>query len=141
MNKRVFHVRVPAEAACLRTVRAFVGSALQGSLEEDEAASVVLALDEACANIVRHRARIRGRDEIDVRMEVEPGCVRFRIGCFCAQQDVPRIRPRDLADLRPGGVGTRLIGQIMDRIEYEPDPTTPGLMVLVLEKHLQQGQP
>jgi sigma-B regulation protein RsbU (phosphoserine phosphatase) len=141
MQKRVFHVRVPAEAACLRTVRAFVGAALEEALGEEEAASVVLALDEACSNIVKHRARIRGRDEIDVRMEVEPAAVRFRIGCFCAQQDVPRIRPRDLADLRPGGVGTRLIGQIMDRIEYEPDPTTPGLMVLVLEKRLQGPRP
>ena len=132
---RVFEVRVPAEPASLHTVRAFVADLLQEAAAGD-CDNLVLAVNEACANIVKHRARVRGHDEIELRVELEPDRVRFRFACFCAQRDVPHIRPRELADTRPGGVGTRLIGEIMDRIDYEPDPQVPGLMTLVLEKRL-----
>jgi sigma-B regulation protein RsbU (phosphoserine phosphatase) len=138
MSNRVFHLRVPAEASCLHAVRAFVASALAATFGE-QTVNVVLALDEACANVIKHRAPLPGRDDIELRIELDEAAVRFRIGCFCAERDVPRIKPRDLADLRPGGLGTHLIGQIMDRIDYEPDPTAPGRMVLVLEKRCQAG--
>jgi anti-sigma regulatory factor (Ser/Thr protein kinase) len=138
MAQRVFEVRVPAEPCSLHVVRAFVTRVLR-DVPGADADNLVLAVDETCANIVRHRARVRGRDEIDVRVELEPDLVRFRFACFCCQQDVPRIRPRDLAGRRAGGLGRRLIGEIMDRIDYEPDPAVPGLMTLVLEKHLGTG--
>lgn len=138
MPQRVFQVRVPAEPSSLHAVRAFVTRILE-DVWGDDTANVVLAVDEACGNIVKHRARIRGRDEIDLRVELDPGCVRFRFACFCVQRDLPRIKPRDIADQRPGGIGTRLIGEIMDRIDYEPDPQAPGQMTLVLEKRLGKG--
>jgi sigma-B regulation protein RsbU (phosphoserine phosphatase) len=133
--RRAFEIRLPAEPASLRVVRAFVHGILEDVLGDD-VADVVLAVDEACANIIQHRARIEGRDDIDLRVEVEPTCVRFLVACFCIKRDLPRIRPRDLADQRPGGIGTRLIGEIMDRIDYEPCPEVPGTMTLVLEKQL-----
>lgn len=140
MPTSVFHVQVPAEATCLRAVRAFVGSVLEEHCGIDTA-NLVLALDEACANVVRHRVPVPGHDDIDVRIELGGGTVRFRIGCFCARRDMPRIRPRDPADERPGGFGTLLIGQIMDRVDFEPDPAMPGRMVLVLEKRLGGARP
>jgi len=136
MAQRVFEVRVPAEPCSLHVVRAFLTRVLRDVPDTD---NLVLAVDETCANIVRHQARVRDRDEIDLRVELEPDRVRFRFACFCCQQDEPRIRPRELADRRAGGLGRRLIGEIMDRIDYEPDPAVPGLMTLVLEKRLDTG--
>ncbi|MCC6671589.1 MAG: ATP-binding protein [Planctomycetes bacterium] len=139
MSPRVYQLKVPAEAGCLKAVRAFVASILESALGA-EGQMVVLALDEACANIVKHRTPRVGCEDIEVRVEVEPELVRFRIGAFCAQEDLPRIRPRDLAELRPGGLGTHFIGQIMDRIEYEAEPDRPGAMALVLEKRVPKEQ-
>ncbi len=136
MTQRVYHVRVPAHASSLRAVRAFVEVLLEEPLGE-AAAMVVLALDEACANVVEHRTKRIGRDDIEIQVELTPELLRFRIGCFCIKDDVPRIKPRYLAELRPGGLGTHFIGQIMDHIDYEPDRTRPGAMMLVLEKRLR----
>jgi sigma-B regulation protein RsbU (phosphoserine phosphatase) len=136
MSSRTFHIQVPAEAVWLRTVRAFATSVLEEAFG-DCTTSLVLALDEACANVVKHRTPVPGHDDIDVRIELDAVLARFRIGCFCSKRDLPRIRPRDVDDARPGGLGTHLICRIMDRVDYVPDTSAPGRMVLVLEKRLQ----
>ena len=135
MSQRVYHVRVPAEAICLKTVRAFVASALQEALAE-EVEMIILALGEACSNVVQHRAPTVGHDDIELAMELWPELVRFRIGCFCARADLPNIHPPATCTEGQGGLGMHFIGQIMDRIAFEPDPKTPGAMNLVLEKRL-----
>jgi sigma-B regulation protein RsbU (phosphoserine phosphatase) len=141
MGVRVYQLQVPAAASCLRPVRAFLTAVLEDVLGAATPA-VVLALDEACANVVAHRARHLGRDEVELRVEVAPALVRFRLAAFCAAADLPAIRPRDLAEVRPGGLGTHFVGQIMDRVDYEPDPQCPGAMALVLEKRvLPEGVP
>jgi sigma-B regulation protein RsbU (phosphoserine phosphatase) len=133
MGTRRYQLRVPAEAASLAPVRDFLTAALAGALGP-ATAMAVLAVSEACANVIAHRTPKLGRDELELQCEVGPDLVRFRIPAFCAATDVASIRPRDLADLRPGGLGTHFIAEIMDRVVYEPDPDLPGAMALVLEK-------
>jgi anti-sigma regulatory factor (Ser/Thr protein kinase) len=135
MPGRVFQLKVPAEAGCLKAVRAFV-TAMLGERLGDDADRLVLALDEACSNVVRHRSEALGCRDIEVTVELTQDLFRCRIGAFCAERDVPKVHPRGLADARPGGIGTQLISRIMDRIDYEPDPDRPGAMSLVLEKRL-----
>lgn len=130
-----YEIRVPAEARCLRAVRAFVAAALPDRLGET-VDRIVLALDEACANIIRHRNARMGCNDIELHLELDDGSFRCRISSFCANDDVAHIRPRDEDDPRCGGLGTRFIAQIMDRVEYEPDPHRPGAMTLLLEKAL-----
>jgi len=140
MQPRVYQVRVPSLASSLAVVRAFAEALLAEPLGE-QAAMVILALDEACANVVKHRTPRPGDDDIDVAVELTGDVVRFRIACFCHRDDVARIKPRDLADLRPGGLGTHFIARIMDRVAYEPDPAWPDGMRLVLEKRLRAPSP
>jgi len=101
---------------------------------------LILALDEACSNVVKHRNKDLMGGLIHVRAEVTPEFLRFRIGDFCAKEDIPNIKPRDLTDIRPGGLGTHFISEIMDRIEFEPEPGSPGMMALVLERAVPSGQ-
>jgi anti-sigma regulatory factor (Ser/Thr protein kinase) len=135
MGARIYELRVPAEAGCLQPVRDFLTSMLEGVLR-DATPMAVLAVGEACTNVVAHRTPRLGRNDIELRVEVHPDLVRFRLGAFCTAADVPAIRPRDLADLRPGGLGTHFIAEIMDRVDYEPEAEPPGAMALVMEKRL-----
>lgn len=139
MAVAVFHLQVPACARSLRVLRACVRSALD-DVPEREASRIVLAVDEACANIVKHREKLPGRNCIQLDVERDGDLVRFRLGGFCAQRDVSHIQPRDLADVRPGGLGTHFIDQIMDRVAYEPDSVVPGHMDLVLEKRCSREE-
>lgn len=128
-----FRLSIPAEARHLRLVRLFVEAALADAMGE-ALPMVVLAIDEACANVVRHRAAEVGAGTVDLRLLVGADSFQLRIGTFCRSQDVAGIRPRDLADVRPGGLGTHFIRSIMDRVSYESEPQNPGCMTLVLDK-------
>ena len=130
-----FAVSVPAEPSHLKAVRAFFQPVLTGYFG-DEAHMLVLALDESCSNILKHQQKAAAGDVLTVKATVLADLVRFQIQNFCCQEDIPNIRPRDLDCVRPGGLGTHFIQEIMDRVAFEPDPDSPGRLTLVLEKAL-----
>ncbi|MCH6550710.1 MAG: ATP-binding protein [Planctomycetes bacterium] len=141
MEHSSFAVTVPANARYLKVVRAFLEPVVKDLFGEgEEVEMLILALDESCSNIVKHRRDALENDLIHVRVEVRPDRIRFRIGDFCGTEDVPKIKPRDLKDLRPGGLGTHFITTIMDRVQFEPEPGQPGRLALVLEKALPGGE-
>ena len=100
----------------------------------------MLALDESCSNIVKHRSGDLADNVIQVRIALLKDRVRIRLGDFCGLADVPRIKPRDLEDVRPGGLGTHFVGRIMDKVSFEPEPDRPGRLALVMEKVLPRGE-
>lgn len=138
MSARTFSAVVPADAASLRSLRAFFGSVLEAQGCGD-CERLVLALDEACANLVRHRAKAIDDGALRVALEVEPGLLRFRIACFCRAQDLDRIKPRAAQDRQPGGRGTAFIAQIMDRVSYAPERAGGAALELILEKRRDVG--
>ena len=84
---------------------------------------VALAIDEALCNVIRHgydRATdrpiwvsiwpIEGEDEVGMRIVIEDEA---------RQVDPGVIRSRDLDDVRPGGLGVHIIGEVMDEVTYE----------------------
>lgn len=133
-----FAVSVPAEAGHLKAVRAFFQPVLRDHYG-DEADMLVLALDESCSNILKHQDKESAGACLTVHATIGAKGVRFRVRNFCWKDDVPNIRPRDLKCVRPGGLGTHFIHEIMDRVEFEPDPESPGRLSLVLEKSLPGG--
>ena len=133
MPDRSFGVTVPADARYLKVVRAFFKPVVDEQFGAD-AGKLILVLDECCANVVKHRSGALDGGLVHVRLEVLPGRVRIRVGDFCGEGDVDRIKPRDLADIRPGGLGTHFVSEIMDRVEFEPEPNSPGRLALVMEK-------
>ncbi len=132
MPHEVFVVTVPARARYLGAMRVFFQRVLEDFFHE-EAKMEVLALDESCSNLLKHGSCQTG-EPLRVEMELGEGGVRFRIQNFCSRTDVSRIRPRDLGDIRPGGLGTHFIDRIMDQVSYEADPDREGRVSLVLEK-------
>jgi anti-sigma regulatory factor (Ser/Thr protein kinase) len=93
---------------------------------------LVLGLDEACTNIIRHAY---DQDHKPVRLEMERlhDRVRFILRDYGRPCDPKVIRSRPLEDVRPGGVGVYIIRQVFDYVKYEP--LRRGTR-LVLEKRL-----
>ena len=135
MNSPPFSLSVPAEPRFLKAVRAFFRGVL-GEVCGDEAEMVVLALDESCSNVLKHRRAGVGGGLLRVDAQARPESVSIRIHDFCSPEDVPQIKPRDLKAVRPGGLGTHFVGEIMDRVDFEADPGDPRCVDLVLEKAL-----
>lgn len=135
---RVFQLKAPAEAQTLATLRSFVTAVLVGR-PVVFVEGVVLAVDEACANIVRHRRPELACRGIDLTVEIDDDRLRCRIGSFCAVDDLPRIQAGAGGRLDERGRGTRFIACSMDRVDYLPDPQHPGALVLLLEKRFPEA--
>jgi anti-sigma regulatory factor (Ser/Thr protein kinase) len=89
------------------------------SFDESSIELLVLGLDEACTNIIRHAY---GHDERPVRLEMErlPDRVRFVLRDYGRACNPQGIRSRPLEEVRPGGVGVYIIRQVFDYVKYEP---------------------
>jgi anti-sigma regulatory factor (Ser/Thr protein kinase) len=103
----------------LQIVRSAVGQmAAAAGFEEDEVQFIILAVDEACANVIRHA--YGGRPDGQVRLSCSASADRLEF--ILADNGRPprstRPEPRALDDVRPGGLGTHLIRSIMNEVEY-----------------------
>lgn len=93
-------------------------------LSSTSCAQVALAVDEALCNVIRHGYQRRSDAPIWLKMWVlsdpvqGPG-LRIVIEDEASQVDPSQICGRDLADIRPGGLGVHIIREVMDFAEYE----------------------
>ena len=85
---------------------------------------VVLALAEAAQNIVKHA--YSGQETSD-NLKVEISFENNQLKIDLYDKGVPaiptNIKPRDVDDIKPGGLGTFFIGQIMDEVVFKTAAT------------------
>ena len=100
---------------------------------------IVLSADEALANIIQHA--YRGADDKPIDIELSPLVeephrgLRICIRDYGEHVDRSRIRSRDLADVRPGGLGVHIMTHCMDELEYRP--ADGGGTVLTMVKDIR----
>jgi anti-sigma regulatory factor (Ser/Thr protein kinase) len=82
---------------------------------------IALAVDEALCNIIRHGygRRTDGPIWISLWPLESPAAIRIVIEDEARQVDPATIKSRDLADVRPGGLGVHIINEVMDEVKYE----------------------
>ena len=99
-------------------VRQFLG---RRQCPEEDRDLLILGLDEACTNIIRHAYQNREDQLICLRLETlsSGNGVRFRLRDYAANAPDPStFRGRDLDDPRPGGLGMHFITRIFDRVYF-----------------------
>jgi len=87
---------------------------------------VVLAVDEACQNVIRHGYGGDPDGEIRIEIRRDGGDLVVYLEDFAPRVDPERVQPRDLEDVRPGGLGTHFIRECMDEREFLPPPEARG---------------
>ena len=92
-------------------------AALRGFSEEDTQ-FVILAVDEACANIIRHAYKGRKDGEIVISCREQEDGIQFLISDMGEPTDTSCWPKRSLEEVRPGGLGLPLICAVMDQVEY-----------------------
>src|SRR5690606_36829693 len=75
---------------------------------------LVIALNEACMNVIEHAYKGDDSGEIILEIHNNGGSLLFRLQDFADPVDLDSVKPRDLDDLRPGGLGTHFIRELMD---------------------------
>ena len=116
--EKLFEIRFPAKAERLCLVRALVKRTAEvvGCCPE-LSDKLVIAVNEACMNIMQHAYQADELGEIVVEMLNNDGKVHFKILDYARPVDLDSVKPRDLDDIRPGGLGTHFINEIMDECD------------------------
>lgn len=101
---------------------------------EEEQRRIVLAVDEACANIIRHTYLGDTCRTIDVSCAGDKERIEIVLRDCGPPVDIKRVNPRNLDEIKPGGLGTHFIRSIMDEVEYGYEEGHGNVLRLV--KHL-----
>jgi serine/threonine-protein kinase RsbW len=101
---------------------------------EKERMMMVLGVDEACTNIIRHAYQLRDDQPIALSMEGLRKCVRMRLRDYGTQVPAHEMRGSDHNIIRPGGLGLRLMKNAFDQIDYILKPRGTEL---ILTKNLE----
>jgi len=114
----------PVSTSSLKEVRIFSREVFEKlSLDQDLKDELVLAIAEAAQNIVKHG--YKGVEETSDRMEIKISLNdgQLEIGFFDKGKPVVpgNVQHRKLDDIKPGGLGTFFIKQIMDGAVFRKD--------------------
>jgi len=137
----LLELRFPARSDELRGMRDALREQLRAwQLDEACATDVVMAVDEACQNVIRHAYRGESDGVIELEVRCAGDELRIAVRDFAPTVDPARIRPRPLDELRPGGLGTHLIRSAMDHTEFGKPPSGPGNLLRMV-KRLARREP
>ena len=105
----------------LAAARAFVREFLRGAgFPERDCDLMVLGVDEACSNIIRHAYGHGPVRPIALRCERLQVVVRFTLRDYGVRADPARLQGRTLDAVQPGGLGMHFIRHAFDEIDYRP---------------------
>jgi serine/threonine-protein kinase RsbW len=107
----------------LLEVRDFVSDAArQFGFGEEDVANIVLAVDEACTNIIKHAYQYAPDKKIFIAIHRNNGTFEVRIKDNGKNFDPDALKApdlkRNLSHHRRGGLGVYLMKKLMDRVEY-----------------------
>jgi serine/threonine-protein kinase RsbW len=119
--------RIPSRTENLLEVREFVGTAARSfGFSEEDIANIVLAVDEACTNIIKHAYQYANDREIEVTILPSQQSFEIRIFDNGKAFDPEALRPPNLKEHighhRRGGLGVYLMKRLMDKVEYSFNP-------------------
>lgn len=146
-SKLVLKLSLLSDPKLLCVVRAAVGEmSARVGFSETEVRSIVLAIDEALANVIRHGYKGSVDRPIEVsfsRREIKRGGeIREALQIQIVDRGVPidpeRMVGRKLDDIRPGGLGLHFIRETMDSVVFRH---IRGRNYLRLIKSLTPDQP
>ena len=112
-------------SSSLKEIRSFAREVLaKDDIFKSTSDDVVLALAEAAQNIVKHA--YNGVDTSDnLKVEISYNDNQLKIDLYDKGTPVipTNIKPRNVDDIKPGGLGTFFIGQIMDEVMFKTSAT------------------
>ncbi|MCG8637987.1 MAG: ATP-binding protein [Desulfobacterales bacterium] len=120
MTDQTIEMSIPSHPRFLQLIRAVMGK-VSAILEipRDQAGRITLAVDEACSNIIKYAYLNAPSGKLDFLIHLETNRLEITITDYGKACDINKMKPRDISDIKPGGLGTYIISQVMDTVEYQ----------------------
>lgn len=136
-TEKLLEFQFPARSEHLRAVRKKLREVLgPRSNSEEMLNTVVLAVGEACMNIMEHAYCDGDTGDIILEIEKKGDHMIFRLTDFAHRKTrEEEMKSRPLDEIRPGGLGCHIINEIMDEVKLI-DCESPNGNVLQMKKKL-----
>ena len=132
MSERVA-LTVPSHTKYLYVIRsALYPVVIETGFSKKDSRRIVLAVDEACSNIIKYAYEGDFTGTIGLKLILDRTKLRIELMDSGKKPDVAKIAPRELDEIRPGGLGTHFIAEVFDSVKY--DTSAASGTVLTMEK-------
>jgi len=144
-EKEKYKLKIPSKTDNLEIIRSFVSHVAElVGFDADETYKIELAVDEACANVIKHAYEKQDTNyQIDLVIEIDVQKFVIYITDQGKGFDVEKVLNKNvkeyLAEMRVGGLGIHLIKALMDEVEFisKPGEKTKVKMTKYLMKNGQ----
>ena len=142
------HLTTPSHSTYLSSIRALVSAlATEVGFTQDEVTKIEMAVDEACANVIKHAYAPdkqwcwqHREPEIRLTVHAEKDSLIVEINDHGQRFDLTSYRPMDIEtrihEMRTDGFGVAIMRQFMDELTYTSNNQTGNTLRLV--KHLKK---
>lgn len=119
-------IALRSDPKLMRSMRGLIRAHFaQLGFAEEKVADVVLAVDEACTNAIRHSYEGRTGETLELELRSNSAWIEV----FIEDKGLPAppeklgardLKPLSLDDLQPHGLGVQLIRMVFDEVIFEP---------------------
>ena len=123
---------VPSDPKYLGLIRKVLQELLDShDVPADTARRLILCVDEACSNTIKHSYDGPGDEPIEATFSIDGDDFKVQIRGYGKKCDTSQIKPRCLDDLKPGGLGTHFMNEIMDEVNYCTNRAKGTLLTMI----------
>lgn len=114
---------------------------IDAGFSKKETRKIVLALDEACSNVIKHAYEGDPAGTVSLTLGITETELRIEVRDTGKKVDISTIAPRDLAEIRAGGLGTHFIGSVFETVKYDTSGPEGTLLILTKKKPRNEVAP
>ncbi len=123
---------IPSNPKYLGLIRKVLQELLEyHEVPEETARRLILCVDEACSNVIKHSYEGPCEEPIEATFYFDGDDFKVQIRDYGKQCDSSQIKPRCLEEVKPGGLGTHFINEIMDDVSYCTERAKGTLLTMV----------
>ncbi|MFA6571848.1 MAG: ATP-binding protein [Bacteroidota bacterium] len=135
-----------SELTELSKIRDFVRSQAENfGFNDDDVNKIILAVDEACTNLIKYAYKFDNSKEFCVLVETDFNIFTINIHDSGAPFNPLDVMQPDMTDymkkFKRGGLGIHIMRTVMDEIVYCPSSESCPKNILKLKKYLHSYQP
>ena len=129
--QKVYH----SDSLSLKLIRSDIKDFLSKHQVDDvDAGYIIIALNEACMNIIQHANDGQYDGDIVVNVTLLDDSVSIEIIDQARTVKANKLIGRDITNIEPGGLGIHLMKDIMDTVEYSSIDNNQGNRLLMTKK-------
>lgn len=119
----------PKYLSVIRNVTSKIGEIY--GIDEIIVNDLKLAIDEACANIIKHAYKSDTTKRIIIKYTVKPEEFTVILEDNGMKADINKLKGRDLDDIKPGGLGIHFIKKVFDIFMLDEKKKKGNRLILV----------